>query len=60
MFQQLLAPSVFKEITRIFQTEGFVCLNPKDPERFTIVHLQAGVKRVYFSVTLAFDQTWKS
>ena len=56
MFQPLLAPSVFEEITRNLQTEGFVCLNPKDPERFTTVHLQAGVKRVYFCVTMALDE----
>ena len=56
MFQPLLAPLVFEEITRNLQTEGFVCLNPKDPERFTTVHLQAGVKRVYFCVTMALDE----
>ena len=55
IFQPLLEPSVCEEITRNLQTEGFVCLNPKDPERFTIVHLLAGEKRVYFSVTLALD-----
>ena len=56
IFQPLLEPSVCEEITRNLRTEGFVCLNPKNPERFTIVHLQAGDKRVYFSVTLALDE----
>lgn len=55
VFNPLLDPSLESEITRNLQKEGFVCLNPKSPDKFTIVHLQAGEKRIHFSVTLALD-----
>ena len=54
-FNPLLDPSVSADITKGLQREGFVCLNINNPEKFTIVHLQAGPKRVHFSVTLALD-----
>ena len=47
---------MLERVTGALQQDGFVCLNPENPDQFTIVHLETDEQRERFSVTLAKDE----
>ena len=44
------------KVTKALQEDGYVCLNPENPDQHTIVHLETEEQGERFSVTLAKDE----
>lgn len=55
-FNPFLKSCMLDRVTEALQQDGFVCLNPENPDQFTIVHLETDEQRERFSVTLAKDE----
>ena len=48
------------KVTKALQEDGFVCLNPENPDQYTIVHLETDEQRERFSVTLTKDENFQN
>jgi len=57
LFNPFLKSCMVDQVTKALQEEGFVCLNPDNPDQYTIVHLETDEQREKFSITLAKDES---
>jgi len=56
IFNPFLKSCMVDKVTKALQEDGFVCVNPDNPDQYTIVHLETDEQREKFSVTLAKDE----
>ena len=57
IFNPFLKSCMVDKVTKALQKDSFVCLNPDNPDQYTIVHLETDEQREKFSVTLAKDES---
>jgi len=59
-FNPFLKSCMLDKVTEVLQEDGFVCLNPENPDQYTIVHLETDEQRERFSVTLTKDEDFQN